>query len=150
MPSPPDSSDRENDYTRLLDVPLPDVELPSVPAVSELRSGLEGLVDETPLDPAAVEDAFADADVAPLADAEIEVSAVPEGAVDSVAAVDDGATGTVETAEETVAAAAETSGDAARVVLDGGSQAVEIVADNGGEEAAEALLEAAAAALDGL
>jgi len=149
MPSPPDD-DRENEYARLLDVPLPSVELPTIPAVSELRAGLEGLVDDAPLDPAAVEDAFADADAAPLADAEIEASAVPEGAVETVAAVEDGATGTIEAGGETVAAAVETSGDAARVVLDSGSEAVEVVAENGGEEAAETLLEAAAAALDGL
>jgi len=104
MPSPPDD-DRENEYARLLDVPLPSVELPTIPAVSELRAGLEGLVDDAPLDPAAVEDAFADADAAPLADAEIEASAVPEGAVETVAAVEDGATGTIEAGGETVAAA---------------------------------------------
>jgi len=149
MPSPPDD-DRDDDPSRLLDVPLPGVELPSIPAVSELQSGLEGLVDDAPLDPTAVEDAFADADLPSLADAEVEANAVPDGVVEAPSAVEDGTAGVVEAGSETVATAVETSGSTARVVLDNGTEAVEIVAENGGEEAAEALLEVAAAALDGL
>ena len=58
MPSPSSPDDRDDGWSRLLDVPLPAVEVPGVPALSDVRAEFDALVSGGPVDPSAVEDAL--------------------------------------------------------------------------------------------
>jgi hypothetical protein len=153
--SPPDANeDAERRWTDLpVDLPVPAVDRVDAPNVSTLRSEFEALVGDARPDPASIEDALSGVELPGAEDAAVEATVLPESPFGDAAGetgAADHVDGVVETGGDAVAVAAETSGDAARVVLDAGGDAVEVVVDGADGEAAEAVLEVAAAALDGL
>lgn len=138
-------SDRWRD--RLIDGPgIAEIALPDATLLEDLAGQVTALVQGATPNPEAIESALSAVDVAGLRDHDVDASVLSEGASVAPEEVD----AVIEAGGDAVDVAVETGGDAARVVLDGGGDAVEVVVDGGGEEAAEAVVEVLAAALDGL
>jgi len=146
MPAPDDADDARDRARRLLgEVPnVPSIAFPGDGSLDALASEVSGMLDGVRPDPEDVERALETVDIAGVGSLDVEASALPSGVGVDAAQAD----AVVDAGGQAVEFAVEESGEAATVVVDAGDEALEVAVEEGGDVAAEAVVEALAAALE--